>query len=216
MNRLLYLKKPAFSSLNINFLLNNSPKYFIQKRFDSTSSTNIQHVKLIAPESETMINTTVDSTNRVGFITDSPITHTFEDLLMNLHDSLSLEWSSTIFLAAFLFRLSIGFPIRIYQEHLMAKLAELQPKIKEATEKSIEKIRKSSVFLTPELKRKIFRQVFFRTSNVYNIFYAVIFLRQLLFAMISIKKRIVNLTKFRFHPFCNCHFGCISHQLLVI
>ena len=66
---------------------------------------------------------------------------------------------STIFLAAIVFRLSICFPIKVYQEHLMAKLVNLRPEITEALEKSLKNLKKDSIFMSPEIKRKITRQV---------------------------------------------------------
>lgn len=145
----------SFSHKNI--LLYNIPKYSAQYRYNSTSSPKIKNVEISSLESKMTIDT---DPQKFSFITDSPITHGCEEILISLHDFLSLDWSSSIFLAAFLFRVSVCLPIKVYQEHLMAKLVNLQPKINEALEKNFKNLKKDSVFLTPEIKRKMTRQVY--------------------------------------------------------
>lgn len=71
-----------------------------------------------------------------GFIADSPLTRLAERFLIDLHDVACLEWSGTIFIAALLFRTAVCFPIKIYQERLMARLLNVQPKINELIKKS--------------------------------------------------------------------------------
>ncbi|CAF0803633.1 unnamed protein product [Brachionus calyciflorus] len=149
---------------NLKILNLNSSINILQKRYESTSK--IKSVELIAPQSDLIINTS--DNQKFSLITDSPITHGFEDLLINLHDVLSLEWSSTIFLAAIVFRLSICFPIKVYQEHLMAKLVNLRPEITEALEKSLKNLKKDSIFMSPEIKRKITRQTVIIQNHFYK------------------------------------------------
>lgn len=144
------------SFLNKNHFLSTIPNIFNQIRLNSTSDPKIKTVETTSLESE-MINT--NYSQKFSFISDSPITHTFEDLLTSMHDCLSLEWSSTIFLTAFLFRISICFPVKVYQEHLMAKIVNLQPRITEFLENNFKNLKRDSVFLSPEIKRKIARQV---------------------------------------------------------
>lgn len=139
-----------------NRVLSNFPICAANIRFVSTSDSKIKNVVISSPQSDMMTGT---ESQKFSFITDSPIAHTCEELITSLHDILSLEWSSTIFLTAFLFRLSICFPIKVYQEHLMAKLANLQPKLNEILEKNFKNLKRDSVFISPEMKRKLTRQV---------------------------------------------------------
>lgn len=74
--------------------------------------------------------------NSFGFIADSPLTRLAESFLIDLHDVACLEWSGTIFVAALLFRASVCFPIKVYQERLMARLLNVQPKINELIKKN--------------------------------------------------------------------------------
>ncbi|RNA37012.1 mitochondrial inner membrane COX18 isoform X2 [Brachionus plicatilis] len=134
-----------------NRVLSNFPICAANIRFVSTSDSKIKNVVISSPQSDMMTGT---ESQKFSFITDSPIAHTCEELITSLHDILSLEWSSTIFLTAFLFRLSICFPIKVYQEHLMAKLANLQPK--------------DSVFISPEMKRKLTRQTVLIRNHLYR------------------------------------------------
>lgn len=146
----------SYSFLYKNHYLFKIPSISSQIRLSSTSNSKIKTAEITSLESETI---STNDSQKFSFITDSPITQTCEDLLTSMHDFFSLEWSSTIFLTAVLFRLSICFPIKIYQEHLMAKLVNLQPKINETLENNFKNFKRDSVFLSPEIKRKIARQV---------------------------------------------------------
>ena len=64
--------------------------------------------------------------------------------MIDLHELGGLEWSTTIFLAALLFRLSVCFPIKIYQEKLMAKLLNIQPIVNDAIRKNNKSNKKNS------------------------------------------------------------------------
>jgi hypothetical protein len=74
--------------------------------------------------------------NSFGFIADSPLCRLAENFLIDLHEVSALEWSGTIFVAALLFRVSVCFPIKVYQERLMAKLLNIQPTINELIKKN--------------------------------------------------------------------------------
>ena len=66
-----------------------------------------------------------------NFISDSPICHAFADLITGFHDLCGLEWWSTIVIAGILFRVSVCVPIKVYQEHVQAKVMMCQPIINE-------------------------------------------------------------------------------------
>ena len=106
--------------------LNN---HLIQIRHESSSTKNIiEPVNISAPD---------EAGESIRLISDSPITQGLEELLINFHDTFNLEWSSTVILTAFVFRACVAFPFRIYQERLQAKLINLQPVIKELTDKKL-------------------------------------------------------------------------------
>ena len=69
----------------------------IQKRYEST--------EIISPSSSTV-------SNQMGFIAESPLTRVFEDVLCQVHDVLDVNWFTSIFLAAFAFRLFVCFPVK--------------------------------------------------------------------------------------------------------
>ena len=128
-----------------------------QYRYETNKASSIESVELIDSASSIP----------VSIFSDSPITKTFEELLVHLHDAGSFEWATTIFLSALLFRLTICFPIRIYQEHLTSKVAILQPLIKATVEDKLKYLKTKSPFLTPEMKKRASKEVkfFFITSQ---------------------------------------------------
>lgn len=97
--------------------------------------------------------------NKVSLLTESAFTQLMESSLISLHEFACLEWSSTIFLAAVAFRLAVCLPIKIYQEKLTAKMINLQPIIEEKTKQNLKSIKSDSIFMSPELKKRIMHQV---------------------------------------------------------
>ena len=94
-------KSRSLSVLNIykKPILTNElfPLTKIQKRNEST--------EIISSSSSTV-------SNQMGFIADSPLTRVFEDVLCQVHDVLNVNWFTSIFLAAFAFRLFVCFPVK--------------------------------------------------------------------------------------------------------
>ena len=86
------------------------------------------------------------NSNSFGFITDAPVTRLFENLLIDLHDVGDLEWATTIFIAAFVFRLGVCFPMRIYQEKIMAKLCNSRDLIENILKKQNKSLSTDSIF----------------------------------------------------------------------
>jgi len=122
-----------------------------QTRTQSTLS-KIENVQIAPYEGEAM-------NKAVSFFADSPITHVVEDVLISVHDMGSFEWSTLIVLSAFAFRLAVCIPIKVYQERLIARLIKIQPAIEEAVESKLKHICKDSVFLSPQMKLKMRKQV---------------------------------------------------------
>jgi hypothetical protein len=110
-----------------------------QKRYDSTSTGTIE--------------------KSFGLMSESPFTQSIENILINLHDLGSIEWSGAIFLAALTFRLAICFPIKIFQERISAKITNIQPKINETIEKRFQSRKTNSIFLTEEHKKQLSKEV---------------------------------------------------------
>jgi hypothetical protein len=128
----------------------------MQKRNES-SDTNVKPLELLTNENSTSWMSSI--TNKLGALSDAPYTHFLENQLVNLHDLELFEWSATIFIAALSFRLLVCLPVKIYQEHLVVKLTNAQPEVREKFEKMMIPIRKSTHFVSPELKKKLNRQV---------------------------------------------------------
>jgi inner membrane protein COX18 len=126
------------------FVKNTSPIYQLSNsiRYNSTSSPNIEKANLITDSSSNYFS------NKIGIFSDSPITNGFTDLIVSLHDLGSFEWSSTIMITALIFRLSVCFPIKIYQEKIVARMINIQPKIKEVMDRMPR-------ILNEEMKRKM-------------------------------------------------------------
>lgn len=118
-------------------------------RYNSTSSPNIEKADLITDSSTSYIS------NKLGIFSESPITDVCTDLIVGLHDFGAFEWSSTIMVTALVFRLSVCFPIKVYQEKLVARMINLQPKIQEIMDNRFKNINFKSRFLSDEIKRKI-------------------------------------------------------------
>jgi membrane protein insertase Oxa1/YidC/SpoIIIJ len=119
-------------------------------RCNSTSTPNIEKANLITD--------TVSSdyiSNKISIFSDSPITDVCTDLIISLHDQGVFEWSSTIMISALLFRLSVCFPIKVYQEKLVARMINIQPKIQETIENRFKDINLKSRFINDEIKRKM-------------------------------------------------------------
>ncbi len=120
--------KQSSRSFNSQILINKSTLLnskcaslnLTQHRFETNQASPIVKVDLI--DSISSIPTSMFS--------DSPIAKTLEELLVQMHDLGSFEWTTTIFISALLFRITLCFPIRIYQEHLISKIANSQPLIK--------------------------------------------------------------------------------------
>lgn len=89
------------------------------------------------------------------------MTRISENFLIEMHDLGGLEWSTTIFLAAFLFRLSICLPIKVYQEKLMAKLLNIQPIVNDAIRKNNKANNKSSLMMNSKMKKIFNKKVIF-------------------------------------------------------
>lgn len=130
-----------------NFL--NSQNNFINNSFrhESTGTGGTRVVPYISEE------------QKFSFISDSPITETIENTLINLHELFAIDWAPTIILSAVAFRLLFCFPIKIYQEHMSARVANLQPIIKEKIDLKIKSLPVPKNFLTPEMKKKLNREV---------------------------------------------------------
>ncbi len=103
-------------------------------------------------EANNLISDALPGASQFGIIADSPITRLAEGFLINLHDMSGMEWTSTIFLAALLFRLSICFPIRVYQERLMAKLLNVQSYVDDVIKKRFPVKAGDSIFAQAKAK----------------------------------------------------------------
>jgi hypothetical protein len=119
------LRAPVFHALHLSRNFSLSRPYF---KDDSLGLDKLN-------EANNLISDALPGQNQLGFIADSPITRFAESFIINLHDMTGMEWSSTIFLAAVLFRLSVCMPIRVYQERLMAKLLNIQPFVNDVVKK---------------------------------------------------------------------------------
>jgi hypothetical protein len=97
-----------------------------------------------------------------------PITQLAESLLINLHDMGALEWSTTIFLAAFAFRLTVCFPIKIYQEHQVAKTILAMPAVQEAVTKNLARKQLNPYLLSSEQRQKLANEVYFNLVTAYS------------------------------------------------
>lgn len=97
--------------------------------------------------------------NKLSFLADAPFTHAIENALISLHSLDVLTWPATIFVAAFCFRLFVCFPIKVYQERLMARLINVQARVREQFEEKTKSINKGAVFMNNDLKKKLNKQV---------------------------------------------------------
>lgn len=147
----------VYRNLERSFLISNGHKLasctpsLSQTRTQSTLN-KIENVQIAPYEGETM-------GKAVSFFADSPITHVLEDVLISCHDLCSFEWSTMIVLSALAFRLAVCIPIKIYQEILIARLTNIQPSVNEAIESKLKHMRRDSVFLSPQMKIKMAKQV---------------------------------------------------------
>lgn len=137
---------PLFNNTqNYNRLIRTSNKIcLVQKRDDSTNPN------------EGFIGGLANKANLLG---EAPFTQFIEDVLVNVHDAFSLGWPSVIFGAAVCFRLFVCFPIKIYQENMIAKLVNVQPKIKQTFEAKTSWLNKKSIFITPEFSKRMSKEV---------------------------------------------------------
>lgn len=102
-----------------------------------------------------------NSSTKLGLLSDAPFTHLAENLLLNLHSLDFLTWPATIFATAFLFRLFICLPIKIYQERLLVRQFFAMGLIDEKVKKlGISNMNKHAIpFMPPELQRKYKNEV---------------------------------------------------------
>jgi hypothetical protein len=142
-------KKYKLLDLNFNRTIHITPLRF-ESNFPKVSDSNFI--------SDAISSNPEQVKYQIGFIADSPITRFFENALIDLHDLASLEWPTTIFIAALMFRLAVCFPIKIYQERIMAKLLNLQPRLAEIFQKN-NTINTNSAFFSDQRRKKIISQV---------------------------------------------------------
>lgn len=127
-----------------------------QKRNDSNLSSAETATEFLTNNSG-MISGTV---NKLSLLSDAPFTHAIENMLLSLNDLDLFGWASSIFVAALIFRMLVSCPIKVYQEHIVSRLVEVQPKIMARFEEKTKSINKNSIFMTPELKKILKKQVF--------------------------------------------------------
>jgi hypothetical protein len=60
------------------------------------------------------------------FVSELPPVQFLDSSITFLHDTLSIEWSSTVILLAFLFRLGVGLPIKIHKDRLTSKRKKIK------------------------------------------------------------------------------------------
>ena len=148
-------------SVNSNRLLNlTGISSSIQKRHESTNKVQaIEGLSTTSSDISEASGGLIENTaNKLSLLADAPFTHMAENVLIYLN-GLDLGWPASIFVTALLFRLFICIPVKVYQEHTIAKLLNVQPKIIEAFNQKTKSINKNAVFLTPELKKKLNKQV---------------------------------------------------------
>ena len=107
-----------------------------QKRYQSTGSDSF-----------------IDSS--LTTLTETPFTRLSEHFLTSLHDLGPLEWSTTIFLAALAFRLTVCVPIKIYQEHQIARRVNTMPEVQATVEKVFKAKKIHPQLLSMEQRRKL-------------------------------------------------------------
>lgn len=88
-------------------------------------------------------------------LTETPFTRLSEHFLTSLHDLGPLEWSTTIFLAALAFRLTVCVPIKIYQEHQIARRVNTMPEVQATVEKVFKAKKIHPQLLSMEQRRKL-------------------------------------------------------------
>jgi hypothetical protein len=159
------LRKTCFEYTSIKHLSVNSNRLLnitgisssIQKRHESTNK--FEGLSTTSSDISEASGGLIESTaNKLSLLADAPFTHMAENVLIYLN-GLELGWPASIFVTALLFRLFICIPVKVYQEHTIAKLLNVQPKIIEAFNAKTKSINKNAVFLTPELKKKLNKQV---------------------------------------------------------
>ena len=148
-----YSIKKHLSSIHLynNRLLNVANINSIQKRNESS--------KVLEGLSNSDGGIIASTVNKLGLLADAPFTHMAENMLIYLNGLDIFGWSATIFMAALIFRLFVCFPIKVYQERTIAKLLNVQPDIIKAFDEKTKSINKNAVFMTPELIKKLKKQV---------------------------------------------------------
>jgi hypothetical protein len=113
------------------------------------------------------LDTTQKRLNSTGsVVSESPLIHLAESLLVNIHDQGLFEWSTTFFLVSLLFRFTVCIPLKIYQEHLIARRVILSPKIQEVVDKSFREKKLDPRMLTMDQRKKLANQVSFFLNHI--------------------------------------------------
>lgn len=157
------LNSHNFGTLASSFRANtalNRPFAAVQKRYNSDVGNEIatsgESSFSSVTDSGGFVNNTVE---KLSILSEAPFTHAIENVLLGIHGVDMLSWPATIFVAAFLFRLSICFPIKVYQERMIAKLINVQARVRDQFEEKTSSINKKAVFMNPDLRKKLNQQV---------------------------------------------------------
>ena len=143
MNRMIRIYK---STVTIHRFCNRNTlllqNFDVQKRFQTNG--NIDALNKILNSNEIIPNNINETIGQqyFSFLSDSPIIHKIEEFVVYLHDLTGQSWTFNILFTAFMLRLLICFPLRIYGEKVRAKHTNLQPVIHA---KVMEKLRKNGV-----------------------------------------------------------------------
>ena len=129
------------------------------KKLLTSNRENSNQVNLNAQKRFESTNLAVKLSNFLSSMSDTPFCQMATNLMIYLHDLGSFSWPTTIFLTALIFRTAVCFPIKIYQEHLMARQILAIPVIQETTEKTFKDKNLNPHMLSTAQKKKLFEEV---------------------------------------------------------